>query len=247
DEARPTMAEMATALGLAMPAPKRGAAAAVGMAPAADAVAPASAQETDTLVLPSALGAPTVVLARGQLAEPALPSTAELLGAGIQDIADTLAGDTVKLNDVLRMVLETIYRALDCERVVFCLREANGQRLVGRFGLGVQAPTLAPLFQIALKPVAGEPPSLFTAVCLKGEDSLVPDVHHAAIAKLVPAWHQQHVPAHTLLLLPLVLRNAPLALIYADRLQPFALGDRERALLRTLRNQAVMAFRQAGH
>jgi len=247
DEARRTMGEMATALGLAMPAPKRGPALAAVVAPASEAAALGAAQEADTLLLPSALGAPTVVMAHGQLPEPPLPSTAELLGAGIQDIADTLAGDTVKLNDVLRMVLETIYRALDCERVVFCLREANGQRLVGRFGLGVQAPTLAPLFQIALKPLAGEPPSLFTAVCLKGEDSLVPDVRHAAIAKLVPAWHQRHVPAHTLLLLPLVLRNAPLALIYADRLQPFALAERERALLRTLRNQAVMAFRQAGH
>ena len=39
-----------------------------------------------------------------------------------------------------------------------------------------------------------------------------------------------------------------LALIYADRAQPgsIAAGEKELSLLRTLRNQAVMAFRQAG-
>jgi hypothetical protein len=43
------------------------------------------------------------------------------------------------------------------------------------------------------------------------------------------------------------MRNAPFALIYADMAQPgaLALGEKELALLRTLRNQAVMAFRQA--
>jgi hypothetical protein len=37
-------------------------------------------------------------------------------------------------------------------------------------------------------------------------------------------------------------------LIYGDKAAPGALelGERELALLRTLRNQAVMAFRQAG-
>ena len=49
------------------------------------------------------------------------------------------------------------------------------------------------------------------------------------------------------LLLPLMLKGAPFALIYADKAKPGAieLGEKELSLLRTLRNQAVMAFRQA--
>ena len=43
------------------------------------------------------------------------------------------------------------------------------------------------------------------------------------------------------------MKGAPFALIYADKAQPgaIALDEKELSLLRTLRNQAVMAFRQA--
>ena len=43
-------------------------------------------------------------------------------------------------------------------------------------------------------------------------------------------------------------KGAPFALIYADSATPggIVLGDRELSLLRTLRNQAVMAFKTAG-
>jgi hypothetical protein len=43
------------------------------------------------------------------------------------------------------------------------------------------------------------------------------------------------------------LKGAPFALIYADKAVPggIALGEKELSLLRTLRNQAVMAFKQA--
>jgi hypothetical protein len=43
------------------------------------------------------------------------------------------------------------------------------------------------------------------------------------------------------------MKGAPFALIYADKARPGAieLGEKELSLLRTLRNQAVMAFRQA--
>ena len=55
--------------------------------------------------------------------------------------------------------------------------------------------------------------------------------------------------APAFLLLPLALKGAPFGLIYADkaaRRRRSQLGEKELALLRTLRNQAVMAFRQAG-
>ena len=53
--------------------------------------------------------------------------------------------------------------------------------------------------------------------------------------------------APSFLLLPMQMKSATFALIYADHAQPGGLlvGERDLALLRTLRNQAVMAFRQA--
>ena len=167
---------------------------------------------------------------------------AELLAAGIQDITNTMVED-FKLNEVLRMVLETMYRALGLRRVIFCLRDAKTDMLTGRFGLGDDAQAVAAHFKVALK---GDL-TLFTAVCLKNVDTLISDATLPAMVARLPAWYQKSVNAPAFLLLPLQMKGAPFGLIYADKAQAggIALGDRELSLVRTLRNQAVMAFKHA--
>jgi hypothetical protein len=48
------------------------------------------------------------------------------------------------------------------------------------------------------------------------------------------------------LILPVAIKGKPVGLIYADKSEPGGLrvDEKELALLRTLRNQAVMAFKQ---
>ena len=84
-------------------------------------------------------------------------------------------------------------------------------------------------------------------MCLKGVDTLIADATTASIAARLPTWFAQHVGAPSFLLLPLMLKGAPLGLIYADQSVRggITLGEKELALLRTLRNQGVMAFKQA--
>lgn len=169
-------------------------------------------------------------------------NAAEMMTAGIQEITQAMV-ESFSLNDVLRMVLETTLRALRLERVVFCLRDAKTNVISGRFGLGAGADDVARRFHVELK---GEV-DLISAVCLKGADTLITDASAPRIASRLPAWYLQHVNAPAFLLLPLALKGAPFALIYADKAQAgdFELGDRELSLLRTLKNQALMAFRQA--
>ena len=185
----------------------------------------------------------TVVLTQTQVeARTPLDSAAELLAAGVQDITNTMVED-FKLNEVLRMVLETIYRALGLRRVVFCMRDSKTGELTGRFGLGDDAPAVAARFKVALK---GDL-NLFTAVCLKNVDTLVSDATLPSIKARLPAWYCEGVNAPAFLLLPLQMKGAPFGLIYADKAQPggIELGERELSLVRTLRNQAVMAFKHA--
>jgi len=191
--------------------------------------------------VPDDAHADTVVLA------PKPERVAEMLAAGVQDITDHMAGESFRLNEVLRMILETMYRALGFQRIVFCLRDAKSNTLTGRFGLGQAADRVSAAFTVPLRLPAGAPPDLFAAVCIKGADTLIADATSPAIAQRLPAWFHDQVGAPAFLLLPLAMRNAPFALIYADMAQPgaLALGEKELALLRTLRNQAVMAFRQA--
>ena len=170
---------------------------------------------------------------------------ADVLAAGIQDITNSMVADDFKLNHVLHMVLETMYRALAFRRVVFCLRDAKTETLTGRFGLGANVDTLSKVFLVSLRPKASA--DLFAALVATGLDTLIADTTSANIAARLPAWYTRHVNAPSFLLLPLMMKGAPFALIYADKAEPggLALGEKELSLLRTLRNQAVMAFRQA--
>lgn len=172
----------------------------------------------------------------------ALENASEVLAAGIQDITNTMVED-FKLNDVLKMILETMYRALGFRRIVFCLRDQKSGMITGRFGLGDDAKEIAAKFKIQLK----SPTDLFSAVCNKGADTLITDATVAQINARLPPWFREHVNAPAFLLLPMLMKGAPFAMIYADKSVPggIELGDKELSLLRTLRNQAVMAFKQS--
>ncbi|MGB4060137.1 MAG: HDOD domain-containing protein [Burkholderiaceae bacterium] len=183
-------------------------------------------------------------------ADAAAPSAAEranqaasMLATGVQDITNAMVADEFKLNDVLRMILETMYRAMGFRQVLFCLKDAHGDTLVGRLGLGDGATEAARHFKVGLR----EPNNLFAVVCNKGLDTLIHDAQAPKVASNLPAWYHQHIHARSFMLLPLLLKGAPLGLIYADQMQAdsIVLDDKGLALLKTLRNQAVMAFRQA--
>ena len=171
-----------------------------------------------------------------------LESASEALAAGIQDITNAMVED-FKLNEVLRMILETMFRALGFRRIVFCLRDPKTDTLTGRFGLGEGVEAVAACFKVPLKSSA----DLFTAVCAKGVDTLITDATAPNISARLPGWYRQSVNAPAFLLLPMLMKGAPFALIYADKAKPGALelGDKELSLLRTLRNQAVLAFKQS--
>ena len=168
---------------------------------------------------------------------------ADVLTAGIQDITNAMVED-FKLTDILRMVLETMYRALAFDRVIFCMRDAKTELMTGRFGLGSDVERQVKLFRIPLKAAT---PDLMAVVCLKGSDTLIQDARQNRIAERLPEWFRKSIDAPTFVLLPLQIKGAPFGLIYADKTEAgtLELNEKELALLRTLRNQAVMAFKQS--
>jgi eukaryotic-like serine/threonine-protein kinase len=169
-------------------------------------------------------------------------NAAEILAAGVQDITNSMVED-FRLNEVLRMILETILRALQFRRVLFCLRDPKTDTLTGRFGLGEDAQAHCASLKIPLK-ASGD---LFAVVCNKGADTLISDATVPTMSARLPAWYRAGINAPAFLLLPLQMKNAPFGLIYADKgaAGGIALGEKELSLLRTLRNQAVMAFKQS--
>ncbi len=207
--------------------------------------APAQAAAPDLLAA-SELGAqatqPMAAVPHPLGEPPPAVETAEILSAGIQDITNAMVDERFKLNDVLRMILETMLRALGARRIVFGLRDARSDVVTGRFGLGDDHETAVRALAVPLKATN----DLFAAVCLKGADTLIRDATAAPMQERLPEWYRKGLNAPSFLLLPLQVKGRPFALIYADHALPnaMAVDDKALGLLRTLRNQAVMAFRQ---
>jgi eukaryotic-like serine/threonine-protein kinase len=165
-----------------------------------------------------------------------------ILTAGIQDISNTLV-EGFKLNDVLRIILETMYRAMGFRRVVLCIKDARINRMQARFGFGADSSDLVKDFHFSL----AAPPDVFIAAVSKGVDILISNVDDEHIKGRIPDWYRKAASAKTFVLLPLTIKNVPVALIYADREHAGEINipEKELSLLRTLRNQAILAIKQS--
>ncbi len=163
------------------------------------------------------------------------------LTAGIQDITNTLCGD-FNLNDVLRIILETMYRGMGFSQVVLCTRDARANRLLARFGFGPRIEQLLKEFAVPLD----RPQDVFQLAVAKNVDLFIADTQAANIVSRIPAWYREKLNAPTFLLLPLVINGKAIGLFYADRDQSgeLAIEPEQLRLLKTLRNQAILAIRQ---
>lgn len=163
------------------------------------------------------------------------------LSNGIQDVTNTLVGE-YKVNDVLQMVLETIYRALGFRHVLIFSRDNKQGLMLARFGFGNGIADMLPRFRF---PLAFEA-DVFHLALEKGLDIVIEDVGAPNIASKIPAWHTKAVDSRYFLLLPVVVNKIAVGLIYADmqNARGLQITPRQLALLRTLRNQAVLAIKQ---
>lgn len=163
------------------------------------------------------------------------------LTAGIQDITNTLV-DNFNLNDLFRMVLETIYRGMKFDRVVLFLRDLQQPRLVARFGFGQQIDQVT--HKVAIPLARSE--DVFHLACVKYSDIFIENVNTESIKNHVPPWYRQSLAGETFLLLPLVVDKKLIGLLYADMRHSgqLVITPKELSLLKTLRNQLVLGIRQ---
>lgn len=168
--------------------------------------------------------------------------TQAILTAGIQDISNTLVED-FKLNDLLRIILETMYRGIGFQRVILCIKDGRSGVMQGRFGYGPDAMEIARKFHFKLE----NKQDIFHAALANGVDILITDTRDSKIAPRVPEWFRKVLASETFVVFPLVIKNNPVALIYADKDKAgdIQISDKELSLLRTLRNQAVLAIKQS--
>src|SRR5450830_112350 len=164
-----------------------------------------------------------------------------MLTEGIQEITNTLVEDH-KLNDIIQMVLETMHRAMGFNRTLFLVRDVKAHKMVARFGFGQDTDVVLPKFRFSLDFSA----DVFHLAMSKGADLMIEDIAAENIAGKIPSWHRRAVSAQSFMLLPVMVNSKPVGLFYADMGQAntMQVSPKQLSLLRTLRNQAVLAIKQ---
>lgn len=164
-----------------------------------------------------------------------------LLSSGIQDVTNALVED-IKLNDLIQMVLETMYRGLGFDHVLVMVRDMKTQKMVARFGFGAGVESILPRFQFALS----NQQDVFQLAVSKGLDILIEDVNAPNMSGKIPSWYAQLMKNNTFILLPVMVNKNPVGLFYADMKDANAMkmSEKQHASLRTLRNQVVLAIKQ---
>ena len=199
----------------------------------------------DTLKLPAGL----FMLAEPELAmgiEPSHPSgkpfnTRELLLAGVQDVTEMMASGRMKMNDLMLLALETLYRSMGFRFATICARDLKSGLYRARLSLGEQHQARQQQFSFASD--GGR--DLFTLALANNADLVISDATAANIADLIPVWHRQLLPdARSFVVLPLLVRDKPVGLFYGDRVLPAPEGVPvdESALIKMLKGQMIAAL-----
>jgi hypothetical protein len=136
-----------------------------------------------------------------------------------------------------------MYRAKGFKRVILCVRDARNNSMLGRFGFGPDALEISRRFNFSLVFT----PDIFHAALSKGVDILITDTNDPKISTRIPEWFRKGVNAGTFVIFPLCIKSNPVAMIYADsdHAGEIVIPEKELSLLRTLRNQAVLAIKQS--
>jgi len=92
-----------------------------------------------------------------------------------------------------------------------------------------------------------EIPDLFATICGKAADTLISDTSDPRIVARLPSWYLRDFNAPGFMILPLIIKGQTVGMIYADMLVKgeLTIDEKQLSMLRTLRNQAIMAFKQS--
>lgn len=169
------------------------------------------------------------------------PNPEVVLSAGIQDVTTSLVSD-FNLNDIFQMVLETMYRGMGFHRTLILIRDNKQAAMIARFGFGANVDAIIPRFRFTLPFV----PDVFHLSLQKGLDIAIENVRAPSIADKIPDWYKTTVNAPCFILLPVMMKDKAIGLFYADMPEANSLNmsQHQLSLLRTLRNQAVLAVKQ---
>jgi serine/threonine protein kinase len=159
---------------------------------------------------------------------------------GIKEITSTLLDD-FEFNDLMTMILETMYQGFGFNRVLFCTTDKYRTRMIARYGFGKDIEKIVEDFGFRMNASSG----VFNLALAKATDFSIENANEEGIRKGIPKWFNDVVTAQAFVLYPIIVKKVPMGLIYADQEhRGKMLTERQSDLMKILCNQAALALRQ---
>ncbi len=158
----------------------------------------------------------------------------------IEEITDAIL-EGVPLNDILVMVMETIYTSFNFHRIMFCFINKGRTSIGARFGFGPNIEEIISRFNI---PNGGD--DIFNLSLKQAKELIIENTSANDAKKLLPEWYRKKFAKKSMLVYPIVVKNIPIGLLYIDSIAPISVADEARlGPIKTLRNQIILAIRQS--
>lgn len=135
----------------------------------------------------------------------------EVILSGVQDIAAAMVGE-YEINDIALIALESMYRGVGFNRVVFFSMKKNGKQLEARFGFGPDIEHIANKVSFEIV----ETHNIFNMALAKGKDLIIADTDERHIRQLIPGWFRHNFNAPAFVFLPITYNKTCLGAFYAD-------------------------------
>jgi len=165
----------------------------------------------------------------------------DLLLAGVQDASQMMSSGRCKVNDLMLLVLETLYASMGFRFATVCLKDVQKKQFRARVSIGEDNVARQAGFVFPEASMR----DLFHLALDNDADLLISDARSPKIRDLLPAWHRTLLPdARSFVVLPLVVQKKQIGLFYADRAQeaPEGVPPDETALIKTLKGQVLTAL-----
>lgn len=163
------------------------------------------------------------------------------LMVGVQDVTEMMASGRCGANDLIMLVLETVYRSMGFRFATVCFKDAKSNQYRARVALGENHRARQDGFVFSAAPAR----DIFHLAMEQDADLMIADASVPAIRDLIPAWHRALLPdARSFIVLPLVVQHKPFGFFYADRASPAPEGvpQDETALIKILKGQVLAAL-----
>lgn len=164
----------------------------------------------------------------------------DLLLSGVQDATQMLSSSNVSLNDLVLLVLETLYSAMGFHFATACLRDIKSSQYVAKLAVGENFLQRQKSFQFSLN----DDNSIFHLAMKNDVDLMIADTSNEKIQTILPQWHKNLLPeTKSFIILPLVIDHKVFGFFYADRniAAEEGVSPDETALIKTLKSQVLAA------